>query len=305
MRWFFCLLCLISVLSGCGTPKQSAPQVSFENSLTQSIESGQLTGSALAEAHLMRGQQRLLHDNADGALADFAKAEAEAPGTADIYIWRANAYVKKKDFAAAAADYQKLLQLLPQDKSWIICIRAAAWREGGRYFEELADYETVLREEPDFWLARAGRGMMLAKSGRSDEALPDLTYAIERAPKKLDFPERLLSLPRYGGFLLVKYEVAVTSDAGVKEALRERAYIYFRRADYERAITDFESYAEKSFRDPEPKVQIGLAQFALGQCRIGYQSMRTANWFTDEDLDQILEKNRAFIEKTECADFVF
>ncbi len=305
MRWFLCLLCLTSVLSGCSTPKPSAPRASYENSLTESIESGQLTGSALAEAYLMRGQRRLIHDNVDGAMADFAKAEVEAPGTADIYIWRAYGHVKKKDPAAAAADYQKLLEILPQDRLWILCMRASAWRESGRYFEALADYEIVLREDPGFWLAHAGRGMMLAKSGRIDEALPDLTYTIERAPAKLDFPERLLSLPRYGSLLQVKITVKVTPDAGVLEALRERAYIYFRRADYERAITDFEAYADKTFRDPEPEVQIGLARFALGQCRIGYQSMRRANWFTDEDLDQILEKNRAFIEKTECADYVF
>src|SRR5262245_2741820 len=75
-----------------------------EKTLTQEIETGGLTGDALARAHVARGTFKLLRKDTAGALADYDQAAALAPKLATTYMHRAIGRREAGDLAHAVGD---------------------------------------------------------------------------------------------------------------------------------------------------------------------------------------------------------
>ena len=134
------LLLLLFTLAAC-TPVAT---VQVDRDLSRSIDSGGLSGNALAAAYVDRGTVRLLNDNVEGAVADYDAAIVAAPGYAAAYVWRGQALDAEGEDRRANEDFDRAVAL-----------------------------------DPQAWQAYGARGLMLARSGEPDRALSDLARAIE------------------------------------------------------------------------------------------------------------------------------
>ena len=134
------LLMLIFTFAAC-TPVGT---VQVDRDLSRRIDSGGLSGDALAAAYVDRGTLRLLDDDIEAAVADYDAAIAVAPGYAAAYVWRGQARDAKGEDRGAFEDFDHALAL-----------------------------------DPQMWQAYGARGLMLARAGEPDRALSDLGRAVD------------------------------------------------------------------------------------------------------------------------------
>src|ERR1700752_4980360 len=129
------ILVLAIIAAGC----TAKPGGDIENDLDRRIQSGGLSGAALADAHIDRGLLRAATKNPDGALADFDAAIAAAPDQPEAYVWRGAIMDDKNDKVRARQDYDRALAI-----------------------------------DPDYWFAHGAVGLSLAEAGDEDAALEEL-----------------------------------------------------------------------------------------------------------------------------------
>jgi tetratricopeptide (TPR) repeat protein len=132
-------LVLAIVVAGC-----TSPEAEIEADLSQRIQSGGLSGAALADAYIDRGLLYLGTNKPDGALVDFNLAIQAAPELAEAYVWRGVVMSVKKDKARARQDFDRALAI-----------------------------------DPDYWFARGTSGLAMAEAGDDDAALAELARALE------------------------------------------------------------------------------------------------------------------------------
>jgi tetratricopeptide (TPR) repeat protein len=134
------ILAFAIVLAAC----TAKPGAEIESGLDQRIQSGGLSGAALADAHIDRGLLRVATKNLDGALVDFDAAIAAAPDLAEAHVWRGIVTGEKGDKVRAREDYDRALAI-----------------------------------DPDYWFAHGAVGLTLAAAGDEDAALAELARALE------------------------------------------------------------------------------------------------------------------------------
>lgn len=162
----------------------------------------------LARVHAAKGSN-------ETALVLLAQARRLAPGRADLLAYLARMYAEAGFFNGAADAYEEYLKLQPHDHT-ARRERAFAYCRFGRMQTALPDLnryvknypldpvghfelglcETLgdesqafghlsaaLRLKPDFAPAHQGRGWLLQREGKWQEALPDVKFVVEREPK--------------------------------------------------------------------------------------------------------------------------
>ena len=134
------ILVLAIIVAAC----TAKPGGDIESDLDQRIQSGGLSGAALADALVDRGLVRAATKNTDGAIVDFSAAIAAAPNLAEAYVWRGIVTGDKGDKIRARADYDRALAI-----------------------------------DPDYWFAHGAVGLTLAEAGDDDAALAELARALE------------------------------------------------------------------------------------------------------------------------------
>jgi tetratricopeptide (TPR) repeat protein len=117
--------------------------VQVDRDLSRSIESGGLSGDALAATYVDRGTLRLPNDDIEDAVADY-DAAMPPPGHAAAYVWRGQALDAEGEDRRAIEDFDRAVAL-----------------------------------DPQAWQAYGARGLMLARTGEPEHALADLARAIE------------------------------------------------------------------------------------------------------------------------------
>ena len=138
MRQFIVILAII--VAAC----TAKPGAEIGNDLDRRIQSGGLSGAALADALIDRGLLRAATEDPDGAVADFSAAIAAAPDLAEAYVWRGIVRGDKGDKASAREDFDRALAI-----------------------------------DPDYWFAHGAVGLTLAATGDEDAALAELARALE------------------------------------------------------------------------------------------------------------------------------
>jgi len=142
----------------------------------RAIASGKFAGNDLAVLFDKRGHLRKNSGSADLAIADFTEAVKADPKFFDAVMSRADAYMEKRNFAAAIADYTTAIKLTstPFD---VTQKRGAAYVANGNYEEAIADYGALIKVHPDFKELYADRGDAFRLLGRRDEAVADYLKA--------------------------------------------------------------------------------------------------------------------------------
>jgi len=89
---------------------------------------------------------------------------------------------RKNQYEAAIPEWQKALELSPEDAKYVHFNLAIALNETGQVDEAIAHLQKVLALDPEYAQAYANLGVALARKGRLDEALPLLEKAAQLAP---------------------------------------------------------------------------------------------------------------------------
>ena len=127
-----------------------------------------------AVAYEQQGNTRL-------ALDDWNTVVRYMPPSVDNFVARGNVLMKEKDFAGAAADYSRAIELAP-GLTEAYYARAEAYGNLGKLAEALADVERVIAMKADFGNAYLVRGVVHLRMERPTAAVRDLTRAIELNP---------------------------------------------------------------------------------------------------------------------------
>jgi len=169
----------------------------------------------LIEAYIQRGELWDAQNEYDKAIADYTRALETGTAPARVYFKRATSKFMKKDFAGAKVDREAGFKIVPADElSWIALaenrlvyqknpqgaledvnkalgikprsvlarqLKAAILSENlNQPAEALAVLNKAVELHPDFVPARAGRGVLLARAGKRDEALRDAQESLRR-----------------------------------------------------------------------------------------------------------------------------
>ena len=267
------LLLLIVTLAAC-TPVGT---VQVDRDLSRRIDSGGLSGDALAAAYVDRGTLRLLNDDIEAAVADYDAAIAAAPGYAAAYAWRGQAHDAKGDDGGAIEDFDHALAL-----------------------------------DPQMWQAYGARGLLLARSGAPDRALSDLGRAIDlgkdhekeyliqhtsTTPVQVMNPK---GPPESG---TARAEFTLRADHYLSYIRAIRGGLLLDRGRYDEALIDLDEAARLNPQSPRARWNYGLVQLAIGRCAEGVAELRAASALTfgSPPAYMSVERNRAFVAKTRCS----
>ena len=89
------------------------------------------------------------------------------------YYNRGNAYYNTRDFDRAIADYNRSIQLDPNNSSWDHNGRGLAWKAKGDLDRAIADFSEAIRLDPKHAKAYTNRGNAYEAKGDHDRALAD------------------------------------------------------------------------------------------------------------------------------------
>jgi len=148
------------------------------------------------------------------AYTESRTGDAEA---AARYIERGDAYIEKKNYDRAIADYSEAIRLNPNDDA-AYKKRSYGYVEKGNFSAAITDLTEAIRIDPAYSGYYALRGHVYFTSEDYDTAIPDFTEAIRLWPRDPS---------------TVEIEARCYSERG-------RAYCLAKKKDYKQAIADLE-----------------------------------------------------------------
>lgn len=160
------------------------------------------------QSHFDRANALLLLNQYDGAIADYDKALALHPGSIVVHHNRGLALSQRKDYSRALIDFDVVLSVDSNDTQALV-LRGFAREQLGNNDGALADFDRAIRIDPQNIPALLNRGAVLL-SISEDRAIGDFTRVLQADPRNV-------------------------------EALAHRATAYFRRKDYQRALSDWQA----------------------------------------------------------------
>jgi len=122
------------------------------------------------------------HGDLHNQIADLDRRIAAAPSDAALVLRRAELRRIHREWAAADADYARVLALEPRhpEAGWL---RARSVLEAGDAAAALAQLDRYLAQHPEHAGARLTRARALVASARSAEAVADFALAVETLPQ--------------------------------------------------------------------------------------------------------------------------
>ena len=179
------------------------------------------------EEYLELGIENFTNAEIEDAITNLSKAIELNSGYVDAYYIRGFLYVLEEDYDKAIADFDRAIELDPDNNDTIFAkltgapaylLRAGAYYEKDDYDAAIADFDKVIEMDPGHSDAYYLRGEVHYFNNEDDKAIADFNRAIE-----------------------LKSEFAA-------DAYYYRGNIYTFRDEYDKAIADFEKVIEL---DPE------------------------------------------------------
>lgn len=202
-----------------------------------------------------------------------------------LYINRGSAYLSKKNYDRALADFNQAIKIQP-DRALAYFNRASIYFSKENYDHTIADCSQVIKLQPDFALAYMKRGSAYAFKGDHDLAITDFNQAIKIQPNSdtymirgdfyyekgdydlaiSDYNQSLKFKPVFDVYIqrgksynqkddynlaIADYNLAIKLKPGNASAYNNRGLSYKNKGDYDRAIADFKKVLELT---KEPKM---------------------------------------------------
>lgn len=141
-------------------------------------ETAMRVGPPFPEAYYNRAEIRYATGDHDGALADLDYALELDPGFVDAYVNRAGLLAARGDYARARADAERGLALAPANP-YLLCVLGQIEMAEHRADRARQAFDGALRHDPSLATAWANRGILAFETGDLDGAVRDLSRAVE------------------------------------------------------------------------------------------------------------------------------
>jgi Tfp pilus assembly protein PilF len=168
------------------------------------------------------------------------------PSNAVDYFNRGNAYLSKKDYGRAIADYDEALRLNPN-------YAASYFNRGVAYFSKkdydraIADYDEALRLNPNYATAYFNRGVAYFSKKDYDRAITDYGEAIRINPNDAtaynNRGDAYKNKEEYDRSI-VDYSEALRLNPNYAAAYFDRGFASYKKKDYDKAIADWEKVVQ-------------------------------------------------------------
>ena len=139
-----------------------------------------------AAAHFDNGQNHLVTQDWNKAIADFEHAIMLDPSDANFYNSKGLAYFGKGEFSRAILDYSRAIDINP-DNADFYSARGLAYRWKIEIARAIEDYNRAIDLNPDNANFYSGRGNAYARRCEFDRAIQDYNQAIVLDVNGMDF----------------------------------------------------------------------------------------------------------------------
>jgi tetratricopeptide (TPR) repeat protein len=139
------------------------------------------SGTAPTRAYFIRARVRRLAGDRKGAAADRAEGLNREPADDLSWVARGMARLEDQQPHEALSDFDRALAINPRCLAALEDRAAVLSEMPGRTPEAVGALDRAIEYYPDYGQARAGRGVLLARLGKYEEALRDA-----RAAERLD-----------------------------------------------------------------------------------------------------------------------
>ena len=194
----------------------------------------------LASSYNTRALAWVKNNKLDKALADYNKAIELDPNNAEAYISRGIAWVSTHRLNNALADFSKAIELDP--KNVAAYTGRGAVRQGKRELDKaLADYNKAIELDPNNALAYMSRSAMWRDRGEFDKAIVDSNKALELDSENVGiYINRALMRASKGELekALEDYNKSIELDPNNTLVYIGRGSMWRDRGEFEKALTD-------------------------------------------------------------------
>jgi len=231
-----------------------------------------------AEVFFQRAQIYEIQKKNKEAISDFTTAIRLKPDYAEAYYQRGIQHIKLSDYLAAGKDFEKAIELKILNKE-IYTYKALANLNSGIWNEAIEAYNVLFTtyevKDADLFY---NRGICYYNTGKSDEALKDLSKATQLNPKNDSAYVRIATIHSEQNNIKnaqVYYNKAISVNPGNHKAYAGRAKTFFALQKYKLAIQDW-NIALKSSPDPEWYFQRALCKESLKDKKGMCEDLRAA-----------------------------
>jgi len=231
-----------------------------------------------AEVFFQRAQIYEIQKKNKEAISDFTTAIRLKPDYAEAYYQRGIQHIKLNDYIAAGKDFEKAIELKILNKE-VFTYKALADFNSGRWIEAIEAYSILFTtyevKDPESYY---NRGVCYYNTGKSGEALKDLSKASQLNPKNdsaLVWIATIYSEQNNIKNAQTYYNKAISVNPGNHKAYAGRATIFFAQQKYEQAIQDW-NIALKSSPDPEWYFERALCKESLKDKKGMCEDLRAA-----------------------------
>jgi tetratricopeptide (TPR) repeat protein len=284
----------------CADKSLPAPKrvASCDTSIWMVMHGASMEDSDLAKVYVARGDARQQGGDDPAAIKDFKAAAKWDPRSPRPWIGLGNLYVAKIDYVHAFENYDRAMNLAPDDPV-VYDNRGTALESLGRHDEAINDFSHAIALDPHDTSAYSNRATAYLASNRPDRAIADLNEVILAAPAdaliyydrgtafelqgefaraKTDYHEAVRLMPSFAPasaalgrldskddpeLALAEFGAAVRLDPK-SPALRARALLYLSLAQPERAVPDLDRVIANEGTDDIAWANRGVAKSRLG-----------------------------------------
>lgn len=218
---------------------------------------------ALASARVVIQAPRVYHPTD----ADIAAWLAQEPKTANEYIDRGVKLRSAGRRKEAMADYEKAVELAPDD-SYPYANRGLARIDQGEYELGKADLERAAAKDSRNFVVQNGLGRLAMRDGRHADAIAAFTRSADLSPNNVyALGQRAEAYMALGepDKALADFEEMVRLDPRMHQARFARSEIYARRRDNDRAIAEIDAAIAVAPENPDLHVYRGALLSRLGK----------------------------------------
>lgn len=201
---------------------------------------------------------------ADEGVDHFTRRIEEKP-TTDAYLRRASMHKLRKEYDAALADYDKVLELGPSAATYTN--RSTLHLQKRDFDKALADLNEAVRLSPSYPTAFRFRGLVQEQMKKYPEAVADFTKAAELAPADV-FPfaglGRVYAAQDDHKRAVELFDKALAINPKYGAALTGRGNSRIELGEAEKGMTDYDAAVALSPLDPGTRASRSAAYLKLG-----------------------------------------
>ena len=245
----------------------AVPSKALQALLAQSGRPKPLSYRAAASyfTYLLRGQERILSGDFEGALREFTHAIRLDPDDAGGYFLRGITKAALRKHSAAIVDYDEAIRLDSTDALAYV-YRGIAKRRLGRYSAAILDYDEAIRLDPNDALAYYNRGIAKRNLGQHSAAIVDYDEAIRLDSTDASaYYNRGIAKRNLGqhSAAIADYNAAIRLDTNDALAYHNRGYDKAQLGQHSAAILDYDEAIRLDSTDANAYVNRGIAKGEL------------------------------------------